>query len=248
MKRASLPDLDLALYVRAIPLLLRNPSIIVIPLLMGVVGILVGLTTSPQGDVIGGITSGLTGLIVRLLQLFGLGAACIIADDAWRHGRASFDRGWVEARRRGGDILFAAIGITLLLVVASYVGQLIPVGLLVLLLSVAIVFFCIWAIPAAAVGGVPGGASIQASIDRVRENPLSAALATIVAVGLVFFAAPYLSLQLFFLLASSGVAVNGVSSILISLIGELIKAIAIGYVALVLTKTYTDGAFSPRRW
>jgi hypothetical protein len=248
VKRASLPGVDLSLYARAIPVLLRNPSIIVIPLLMAVIGVLVGLTTSPQGDVIGGITSGLTGLIVLLLQLFGLGAACIIADDAWRHGRASFDRGWVEARRRGGDIFFAAIGITLLLAVASYVGQLIPVLLLVLLLSVGIVFFCIWAIPAAAVGGIPGGASIQVSIDRVRENPLSAALAAITLVGLVYFAAPYLSLQLIVLLATTGVLASGISTIVVSLIGALIKAIAIGYIALIITKTYTDAAFSPRRW
>jgi hypothetical protein len=38
------------------------------------------------------------------------------------------------------------------------------------------------------------------------------------------------------------------SSLVERLIEALLQAIAIGYIALVITKTYTDAAFSTRRW
>ncbi len=244
MRRAQLPGIDLSLYFRAVPLLLRNPSIVVVPLLMAVIGILLALTLSPGAGALGAATGGLSSLIVLLLELFGLGTACIIADDAWRHGRASFDRGWTEARRRAGEIFFASIGLTLLLFVGQYAGILVPIPLLGLLLAAAIIFFCIWTIPAAAIGGVPGSAAIQISIDRVRENPLAAALVAVVTIALVVFAAPYLAFQLAFLI----LPYSGGSIIVGSLIQALLQAIAIGYVGLVLTKTYIDASFGGRRW
>ncbi|MBV9439637.1 MAG: hypothetical protein JOZ24_06575, partial [Candidatus Eremiobacteraeota bacterium] len=181
MRRATRPPVDLGVYLRAIPLLLRNPSIVVVPLLMAVIGILIGMVMTPGagmgGGLIGSLTSGLGGFVVILLELFGLGTACIIADDAWRYGHASFDKGWTEARRRAGEILFAALGVTLLLAVGQYAGALlgfaigpVPVGLVLIAL---IALFLIWAIPAAASGGMRGGEAIQVSVDRVRANPLS---------------------------------------------------------------------------
>jgi hypothetical protein len=242
MRRASLPGLDLGVYAKAVPLLLRNPAIAVVPLLMAVVGVLVGLAMTPYGGgVIGAQTSGLAGFITWLLQLFGLGAACVMADDAWRHGRASFDKGWNEARRRGGDILFASIGVSLLLAVAQYMSILI--GQIALLLLAVVALFLIWAIPAAAIGGVPGGAAIQASIDRVRANPVPAALAAVVAVALVVFAAPYLAIHVAIWL----LPYTGGSTLAIALLNALFQAIAVAYVALIVTKTYTDASFT-RRW
>lgn len=239
MKRAPAGGIDVSVYARAIPLLLRNPTIVVVPLLMAVVGVLIGLVLSPYGgNLIGGATAGLGSFIVVLLELFGLGAACIIADDAWRHGRASFENGWTEARRRAGDILYAALGITFILVVAQYVGTII--GLLALLLVAAAFIFLIWTVPAAAVGGVPGGAAIQVSIDRVRANPVQAALLAVVTVALVIFAAPTAALWLSTLLFPY----TGGSVIVGALISALLQAIALGYVALVMTKTYTDAAFT----
>ncbi|HEV2740553.1 MAG TPA: hypothetical protein VGU66_18480 [Candidatus Elarobacter sp.] len=248
MRRAP-AGVDLTVYVTAIPLLLRNPSIIVVPLLMGIVGVLVGMALSPSaGGAIGYASSGLGGLLVRLLQLFGLGVACIIADDAWRHGRASFERGWAEAQRRGGDLLMAGIGITLIIAVALLAGSL--VGALAfgfpfapLLLAAAALVLLVWAVPAVAVGGVPGGASIQDSIDRVRSNPATAVLTTIVC-GLALYAALRGSAYLWIWTAPY----LGGSLLVYRLIDTLLQAIAFGYIALIITKTYTDTAFTRRRW
>jgi len=239
---------DLAVYVVAIPLLLRNPAIIVVPLLMGIVAVLVGMMLAGTGGgAVGYASSGLAGLLVRLLQLFGLGAACIIADDAWRHGSASFDRGWTEAQRRGGDLLMAGVGITLVLYVALVAGSLVGalafgIPILPLLLAAVALTLLIWAIPAAAVGGVPGGASIQDSIDRVRGNAVPAIVTTLVC-GLVLYAAlrasGYLSIWTAPYLGGSLLAYR--------LMDALLQAIAFGYIALIITKTYTDNAFT-RRW
>jgi hypothetical protein len=167
VKRSPVPGIDLGVYVSALPVLVRNPSIIVVPLLMAVIGVLLGVVMTPfSSGTVGSLTLGLAQLISFMLTLFGLGAACVIADDAWRHGRASFDRGWVETRNRGGDILMAAVGFGLLISVGLYVTQLL--GIIGYLVTAAIVVFLIWTIPAAAVGGIPGGAAIQVSIERVR--------------------------------------------------------------------------------
>ncbi len=243
MRRAP-AGIDLGVYVAAVPLLLRNPAIIVVPLLMAVIGALVTMVVAPSGGMIGSATAGLGGFLTSLLELFGLGAACIIADDAWRHGRASFERGWTEAGRRGGEILFAAIGITLLFWVAQYAGALllgfIPLAGLLLLAAVAV--FLIWAIPAAAVGGVPGAAAIQISIDRVRANPVPAAIVAVVSVALVVVAAPLAAIQIAALVLpyAGGFTIAG------TLISALLQAIALGYVALVITKTYNDAAYARR--
>ena len=125
MKRSPLAGIDLTIYPRALLLLVTNPSIILVPLLMAVIAVLMSRVLSPgSGMGLAGITAGIGGLIALLLELFGLGTACIIADSAWRHGRASFDDGWTEARRRGGDILTSAIFFSLILGVAQYAGAL----------------------------------------------------------------------------------------------------------------------------
>ena len=242
MKRAPLLGIDVTVYATALPVLVRNPSIIVVPLLMAVIGVLLTVVMTPfSSGGIGSATLGLAQLIVFMLTLFGLGAACVIADDAWRHGRASFDRGWVETRRRGSDILMAAVGFGLLVTVGLYVVQLL--GLIGYLLTAAIIVFLIWTIPAAAVGGIPGGASIQVSIDRVRSSPLPAVLATIVALVMLGLAVPIAANWLATLLLTWTYG-----SILVErLIAAVLQSIAIGYIALVITKTYTDAAFS-RRW
>lgn len=242
MKRAPMPGLDLGVYLSAFPLLVRNPSIVVIPLLMAVIGVLLARVLSGGESGLAGVTGGIGGLIVRLLEIFGLGTACLIADEGWRNGRASFDRGWSEARRRGGDILMAAIGITLLLAVASYVGVILGTTVALILMAV-VVYFLIWSVPAAAVGGIPGGAAIQVSIERVRANPVPAALLTIVTIIMWFIIAP----QLTYIIGNALFPYVAGAPVVISLIGALIQAIAVSYVALVMTKTYTDAAFT-RRW
>jgi hypothetical protein len=241
VKRSPLAGIDFSIFPRAVLLLARNPSIILPPLLTSMVGVLMARVLAPGVPDPAGLTSGLGGLIVLLIELFGLGAACVIADDAWRHGRASFDDGWTEARRRGGDILFAAIGISFILAVAQYAGLLI--GPLALILTAAAVYFLIWTIPAAAVGGIPGGAAIQVSIDRVRANPLPAAVIAVVTVAVAFFIPAYATA---FINEFAFQYVAG-TPLISQLIGALIRSIAFAYVALIITKTYTDAAFS-RRW
>jgi hypothetical protein len=243
MRRAPLSGVDLSVYAKAVPLLVRNPSIVVVPLLMAVIGVLLGLVMVPySGGLMGSMTGGLAYFVLILLELFGLGAACIIADGAWRKGRASFENGWAEARRKGGDILFASLGVTLLLWVAQYAGSLI--GPLAIALMVLVVVFLIWTIPAAAVGGIPGGAAIQASIDRVRGAPLPAVIAAIVSVALLALGVPLLSSYLGGLL----LPLMAASIIPELLLNALLQGVAVGYVALILTKTYTDAAFGTRRW
>jgi len=243
MRRAPKAGPDLGVYVQAIPLLARNPSIIVIPLLMAVIAVLIGMVLTPYGGgVIGQTTTGLAGFILQLLQLFGLGAACVIADDAWRNGRASFERGWSEARRRGSDILMAALGVAIVTSLAQFVGVLVG-SQIALLLSVVIYVFLIWAMPAAAVGGIPGGAAIGDSVERVRSTPLPAVLTAIVALALLLFAVPYASTYLTQLL----LPYIGGATIVIPLIDALLRAVAYGYIALIITRTYTGAAFT-RRW
>jgi hypothetical protein len=244
MRRGPIPDVDLSPYVGAIPLLLRNPTIVIVPLLMSVVGVLFGQLFSPYG---GGLlteaTGGIAALIVFLLDLFALGAACVMADDAWRSGRVSFESGWSEARRRGGDILMAAIGVGLLLSVGQYVSNLF--GSIGVILMAVIAFFLIFSIPAAAVGGIPGGAAIQVSIDRARSKPLAAGIATVATILLVLFVPPQAALYLGTFIAPYA---GGSDLVVAALLKALIQAIAIAYIALVLTKTYSDLAFSGRRW
>jgi hypothetical protein len=234
---------DLGVYVQAIPLLARNPSIIVIPLLMAVIAVLIGLVLSPYGGGgIGAATTGLAGFVLQLLQLFGLGAACVIADDAWRDGHASFERGWSEARRRGSEILMAALGVAIVTSLAQFAGVLVGAWI-ALALSVVIYVFLIWAMPAAAVGGIPGGAAIGVSVERVRATPVPAVLTAIIALALTIYAVPYASMYLTQLL----LPYIGSATIVIPLIDALLRAVAYGYIALIVTKTYTGTAFT-RRW
>jgi hypothetical protein len=241
MKRAPRWGIDLGVYVKAVPLLVRNPSIVVVPLLMAVASILVTMVLAPAGGgLVGYATGGITGLILILLELFGLGVACIIADDAWRHGRASFDKGWTQASARAGQILYTALGITMIFAILQYAMTLLP--FVALALMAVAVFFLIWAIPGSAVGGLGGADAIQVSIDRVRANlPLAAVTAVVVA--LASFAAGAATVWMWAALAPYA----GGSGIVDGLIGALVQAIANSYIALIITKTYTDASFT-RRW
>ena len=80
-------------------------------------------------------------------------------------------------------------------------------------------------------------------VHRSRANPLPAAIATVVTVVVAFvlpalFTAWLLGAEFPFLATIPLVA---------SLIGALVQAIGLSYVALIITKTYTDAAFT-RRW
>jgi hypothetical protein len=237
VKRPSRETIDFSVYVRGFAVFARNPTVIVLPLLAGVCATLVNMISPVDG---GGFIAGITLFIITLLKLFALGVSVIIADQGWRRGAASFDDGWQEARRKGSDIIMAAFGLTFILNIAQYAGTILGGTISLILLAIA-TYGLIYVIPAAAIGGIPGGAAINVSIERVRSAPMAAALLTVVTLVLFF----YISGLVFPAL----IAALGVTSALIAvLIHVVIEAILMGYVAVVMAKVYNDVAFTAPRW
>lgn len=232
------PPVDLALYVQALPLLARNPELLAAPFLMAIVGVVVNLAGGPGPGVFGGITGGLTQFILFLLYAFGLSVSIVLADGAWRRGRASFDEAWNDTRRRAGDILLAAIGLNFVLFIASYAGSLLG-GALSLALSALAFYFLIYTIPAAAIGGVPGGAAIQISIERVRAAPLPAGILAFVCIAVFILVGTLAMSSIAPLLPDLGAS----TQIVFDVIDSLLKSLALAYLALVMAKGYADASY-----
>lgn len=211
------------------------------PLLASVAQVLLFklFATSPGGGFLSSANSSIAGLLAQLIGSFGLAVALIVADAAWRRGRAPFDDAWDESRRHAGDILFAALGFGFIIYIAQLLGSIVPlVGPLVV--GLVAMFFFIYTIPAAAIGGVPGGGALNISLERARRSPLPTLLVTALYVG-AFFYVPALVVQALtpVLLSSTLFA----SDVAFSLVVAVIKAIVSGYVALVLAKTYDDVSY-----
>ena len=243
MRRSRFPGVDLPVYGEAVLRLGRNPTLIVVPLLMLIVGVLIGHLIAPfGGGLSGSLTAGLANFIVAVLGLFGFGSACILADDAWRRGRGSFEHAWTETQRRAGDLIAAAVGVTMIVTLALYVAEIFGSLTVGLVLGALAVYFLIFAMPAAAAGGAPGALSIQVSIDRVRSAPLAAAIATVVTIVLVGYLPSMLKEAL------TGFTATWLfgDALWKDLIGALFQSIALGYAALVLTKIFTDLSFTRR--
>jgi len=240
--RAKLPGLDLSIYLQGLVNLARNPVVIVPPLLMSVICAAIGMMGGAGSDPLGSATAGIVSLIETLLRFYGLGVAIIIGDQTWRRSRASFEDGWAEGRRKTGDILLATIGLTFCIFIASLTGTFL--GPLTYLVLAAVVFFLIYTIPAAAIGGVPGGAALQTSIDAVRSAPVPALVLAVVSLVLFFvlelFVVPELSLAIVPYLTGS-------LNPLILVFDSVIESILEGYIAIVAAKVYADNAFA-RRW
>jgi len=96
MRRAPVPGLDLGVYAKAVPLLLRNPAIVVIPLLMGVIGVLIALA----GTIV--LFSGRNWQDVQAVYLPGY-AAAFVAAFVWAPGGQV--RGVVRFTLRGEHII-----------------------------------------------------------------------------------------------------------------------------------------------
>jgi hypothetical protein len=235
MKR-SRERIDLSVYLRAFQVYARNPTVIVLPLLAGVIGVLVARVSDVTG---GGLIGSLTTFLVILLELFALGVSIIIADAGWRRGTASFDEAWQDARRKGRDILFAAFGLTFVVSIAQYSAEI--VGNFGLVLMALAVYFLIYTIAASAIGGIPGGAAISVSIERVKSAPMGSALLTVLSMVLLFYAAQFINAWI--------IGLAGVTSQMVAtLIGTAVSAILTGYVAIVMAKVYADVSFTPPRW
>lgn len=226
---------DYSIYGRALLLLAQHPSIIALPLLAAVVDVLLRYVAAVTTDPLGGLGTGLYSFISSIVYLFAFGAATIQANNIARGYKAGFDEAWEEARRKAGGILIAAIGFVFIGSLGAYVAQLVPIPFLGLALQLLAYFFLIFTIPAAAIGGLPGGLAISASFRTVRANIVPA---LVLAVAFVIF---YLGLpQLAVLLGSS------LSPFVYSLVVAFINAIALAYLAFPFATTYDDIAF--KRW
>jgi hypothetical protein len=235
--KPSRERIDVSVYLRAFGVLARNPTVIVLPLLAGVIGVLVSQISDVGG---GGILGSLTTFLLLLVQLFALGVAIIIGDAGWRRGTASFDEAWQEARRKGRDILYAAFGFTFVLSIAQYASTVVgaTIGIIVMALAA---YGLIYTIAAAAVGGIPGGAAISVSIERVKSAPMAAALLTVVTLLLYFYVGRYVDQFVFSAL--------GVTSPMAGLLFDaVVQSIVAGYIAVVMAKVYSDVSFTMPRW
>jgi hypothetical protein len=244
VRRAPRERIDLLVYARAFGVLFRNPTVIIVPLLVAVIAVFVAqITNAAGGGPIAGFTGGITGFIVLLLQLFGLGTAIIIGDAGWRRGTVRFDDAWQDARRKGGDLLFAAFGFTFVLSIAQYAGSIVgsTAGLIITALAI---YGLIYTIAAAAIGGVPGSAAISVSIDRVKSAPLTAAILTVVAIVLLFFFTSFIGAYVDLWLST----IDGASPIFAALIDALVRAIVTGYLGIVMAKVYSDVSFTMPRF
>ena len=227
------------MYLQAIPLLLRNPALLLAPLFTSILGVLVQEFSAPAGgDLLGGLTGGIMWLLIFLFNCFGLGISIIIADRIWRGGRGSFEEGWEEGRRKAGDIFMAAFGLSFLIAIAQQVGGMLGSTWVMIALQLLVTFFLIFTIPAAAIGGTPGFMALNASIERVRENyPL--------AIGLtICFIVLYWGLGT--VVVPTFLADYGIVGIVSFLIGALVRAIVLAYFALVLARAYAGIAFVRR--
>jgi hypothetical protein len=234
--RPSRERIDFSVYLRAFAVFARNPTVIVLPLLAGVIGILVAQFPDAGGPFVASLTT----FLLLLIQLFALGVSIIIADGGWRSGTIPFDDAWQDARRKGRDILFAAFGFTFVLSIAQYASTIVGAGIGIVLLAIAM-YGLIFTIAAASIGGIPGGAAISVSIERVKGAPMAAALLTAVSLVLLFYVGGFIEAGLFGALGITSV-------ILASVLGAVIQAILTGYIAVVMAKVYADVSFTPPRW
>lgn len=227
------PRVDLAMYLQAVPLLARHPSIFAMPLLAAVVDLLIAQISPFFTNAVGGAGGFLFAIIVNLVYGFCFGVAVIAANNVWRGRRATFDEAWEEGRLKAGGILIATIGFYFLIYVGQYAGQLIGSTILQVVLEVVVAFFLIYTIPAAAIGGMPGNLAIGASFRAVRANPLSTAILAIVFVVLWIWL-PY------FIVGQLGANLGAIGY---ELVLAVVKAIVLAYLAFPFAKGYDDVAF-----
>jgi hypothetical protein len=222
---------DLGMYWQAIPLLVRHPSVFVMPLLAAVVELLLTQLSYLFTDALGGAGAGIFQLLVQLIYLWAFGVAIIQASNIWRGRRGAFDEAWEEGRAKFGSIALAAIGFQFIVWAASYIGSFF--GTFGLVLGAVAAFFLIYTIPSASIGGMPGSLAIGASIRGVRAQPFASLILAVVFFAIWFVAVP---LALPYLLVH-------LSATLWSLVTAAARALALGYLAFPFAKQYDEVAF-----
>lgn len=241
-------NVDAGTYLRAFPLLVRNPQIALAPFVASVAEVVLYkvLPGGTGAGFLGSANSSIAGLVAQLIAFFGLSVALIVADTAWRRARAPFDDAWEVARRKAGDILFAAFGLGFVLYVASLVGSFLGFAGAIALGLIAYFLF-IYTLPSAAIGGLPGAAALNNSVERARSSPLPTAIVTAVYLFAFLYVPSLVTAAIQpYLLTGNLPAPDIISTLVVA----AIKAIASGYVALVLAKTYADISYgrSSARW
>lgn len=231
MRRGG-PNVNLAIYGQAFGHLVRHPSIIALPLLAAIIDMFVSYWQTLFTDPLGGAGAGLFQFVVQIVYLFAFGGAVIQANNIARGHNGNFDEAWEETRRKAGGILLAAIGFQFVTFAAAYIGQFLGSGIISLLLQLVAYFFLILTIPAASIGGLPGGLAISGSIRAVRANWPACVILAIVFVALWIFAPQYLLIPL---------APYGVIASMIGI--AVFRAIALAYLAFPFAVTYDETAF-----
>jgi hypothetical protein len=231
MRRGG-PNVNLAIYGQAFVHLVRHPSIFALPLLASIIDMFVSYWSTLFTDPLGGLGSSLFQFAVQIVYLFAFGGAVIQANNIARGYRGGFDESWDETRRKAGGILLAAIGFQFVTFAAAYIGQFLGIGLLSIALQLVAYFFLILTIPAASIGGLPGGLALSGSIRAVRANWPACIVLAVVFVALWIFVPQYLLIPL----APYGV--------IATLVGTAIyRAIALAYLAFPFAVTYDETAF-----
>ncbi|MGC1381463.1 MAG: hypothetical protein WA814_10645 [Candidatus Baltobacteraceae bacterium] len=230
----SKPRVDLTMYLQAIPLLARHPSVFVMPLLAAVVELLLTQVSYLFTDAAGGAGAGLFQILVQLIYLWAFGISIIQASNIWRGRRGSFDEAWEEGRAKFGGLALAAIGFQFVVWAASYVGSFL--GVFGLVLGAFAAFFLIYTIPSAAIGGMPGSLAISASIRAVRAEPIGSLILAVVFFAIWYVAVP---IGLPYLLVH-------LPAVAWSFVNAAARALALGYLAFPFAKQYDDVAFRGR--
>ena len=233
MRRSGGPSVNLAIYGQAFVYLARNPSILALPLLAAIIDMFVTYWSSLFTDPLGGGGAGVFTFIVQIIYLFAFGGAVIQANNIARGVRAGFDDAWEETRRKAGGILLAAIGFQFVAFAAIYIGGLLGSGILQYALEAVAYFFLILTIPAAAIGGLPGGLALSGSIRAVRANVPTCIILAIVFVALWVYVPNFLLIP--------ALAPYGVIPSLIGL--AAFRAIALAYMAFPFAVSYDETAF-----
>lgn len=227
---------DVAAYAQAVPRLLTHPSILIAPIGGAVVALLFEFLGQTLTDAIGGIGSGIYQILATIAFLVAFGIAIIQASHIWRGRRGSFQDAWQEGRVKLGSLLMAAIGFVFVWSAAGYVGVILgnSIGILC---QLVVVFFTIYTIAAAAIGGLPGAAALSGSIRCVKGNPLAAGVLTAVAIALWVVLPSYLLLWVALYIPAY------ISPVGIDVLHVVLEAIVLAYLAFPFAKQYDDVAF-----
>jgi hypothetical protein len=224
--------IDVAIYARAVIHLVRHPSVLALPLLAAVIDMLISYSSGVFTDPLGGVGNGIFQMIVQIIYLFAFGAAVIQANNIVRGYRGGFDDAWEESRRKAGGIILAAIGFQFIAWAVAYVTGIFG-GSVQLAAQLLVYFFLIFTIPAAAIGGLPGGLAISGSVRAVRANPLASIVLAVAFVLLWVFVPQWLTL-----FAATHLGLFGYELSLAA-----VRAIVLAYLAFPFAATYDNIAF-----